>query len=66
MLSKTVAWRMEAKLFSISGRLSRAVRAERAELLDSGTKPTFFRASGTRKCKWRQREETAKMATSSF
>src|SRR5258707_15852369 len=65
-VSKTVAWRKFAKLFLISGRLSRAVRAARAELLDSGTKPTFFRGSGTRKCKWRQRGETARKTTSLF
>src|SRR6267143_1232465 len=64
--SKTVACRAAAKLFSISGRLSRAVRAARAELLDSGIKPTFFKASGTKKCRWRQRVESARMATSSF
>src|SRR5258706_7842306 len=63
--SKTVAWRAVEKLCSISGRLSRAVRAARAELLERRIKPTFFRASGTKKCKWRQRVETARMATSS-
>src|SRR5258707_10812746 len=50
-VSKMVAWREFAKLFSISGRLSRAVRAARAELLDSGIKPAFFMASGPRKCR---------------
>src|SRR6266404_1892085 len=66
LLSRTVACRAAAKLFSISGRLSWAVRAARAELLERGMKPTFFRASGTKKCRWRQRVETARMATSSF
>src|ERR1700687_5506519 len=64
--SNTVACRAAMKLFSISGRLSRTVRAARAELLDRGMKPTFFRASGTRKCRCRQRSETPIMATSSF
>src|SRR5467141_3551739 len=64
--SKTVAGRVTVKLLSISGRLSRAVRAARAELLERGMKPTFFSASGTRKWRWRQRVETPMMATSSF
>src|SRR6266850_435445 len=64
--SKTAACRATVKLLSISGRLSRAVRAARAELLERGMNPTFFRASGTRKWRWRQRVETPMMATSSF
>src|SRR6267143_453357 len=64
--SKTAACRATMKLLSISGRLSRAVRAARAELLERGMNPTFFRASGTRKWRWRQRVETPMMATSSF
>src|SRR6266852_7487358 len=63
--SNTLACRTAAKLLLISGRLSRAVRAASAELLESGMKPTFFRTSGTRKCKCRQRVETPRIATSS-
>src|SRR5579862_9058037 len=64
--SKTVAWRTPAKLLMMSGRLSRAVRAATAEVLESGMKPTCFSDSGTRKCKWRQRVETPINATSSI
>ncbi len=63
--SKTVACFTEVKSLMISGRLSRVVRAASAVLLESGMKPTFFSASGTTKCKCRQRCETPRMATSS-
>src|SRR5580658_687474 len=50
----------------MSGRLSRAVFAAIAEVLESGMKPTCLSDSGTRKCKWRQRVETPIKATSSI
>ena len=40
-----------ATLLMISGRLSRAVRAAMAEVLDRGIKPTCLSDSGTRKCR---------------
>src|SRR6202035_3823732 len=63
--SKTVAWRTLAKLLMMSGRLSRAVRAAMAEVLERGIKPTCLRDSGTRKWRCLQRAETPIRAISS-
>ena len=63
--SNTVACRTAEKLLLISGRLSRAVRAASADVLDIGMNPTFFSACGTRKCRCLHRVETPRIATSS-
>jgi len=63
--SNTEACRTAENALFISGRLSRAVRAASAELLDNGMNPTFFSAAGAKKCKCLQRLETPSIATSS-
>ena len=63
--SNTVACRTAEKLLLISGRLSLAVRAASADVLDIGMNPTFFSACGTRKCRCLHRVDTPRIATSS-